>query len=47
MVNVEGEIELVTGRERESVGGWGCEALGEARRWGVGGGGLVGERFAV
>ena len=38
---MEGEIELGTGGE--SVGGWGCEGLGEARK--RGGGGLVAERF--
>ena len=43
MVKVEGEIELGTGRERESVGGWGCEGLGEARRGGRGGGVSGGE----
>ena len=34
MVKVEGEIEFGTGRERECVGGWGFEGLGEARRGG-------------
>ena len=47
MVKVEREIVLGTGRQRECVGGWGCEGLGEARRGGGGGEGLVGERFAV
>ena len=36
MVKVEKEIVSGTGRqrERECVGGWGCEGLGEARRGG-------------